>query len=135
MYVSICSILVDDFAASAMSARFGFAGLAATTSIVALFGAVALFWILRNRTAGIYGRELAATLGKIILAAAVMGLATWASSSLMGSRFGFRPGCPSADLAVSIPWWAREFFYALCRALRVKELAVLRNAVFSPVAR
>ncbi len=134
MYVSICSILVNYFAASAMSARFGFAGLAATTSIVALFGAVALFWILRNRTAGIYGRELAATLGKIILAAAVMGLATWASSSLMGSRFGFSRVARLADLAVSIPVGA-GVFYALCRALRVKELAVLRNAVFSPVAR
>ena len=45
-------------------ARLGHAGLAMSTSAVALFGFVALFAILRKRIGGMYGRELARASGR-----------------------------------------------------------------------
>ena len=60
MLVSLCSILINFVAASAMvrTGTLGHAGLALATSLVALFNFMALFWILRNRIGGIHGRAL-----------------------------------------------------------------------------
>jgi putative peptidoglycan lipid II flippase len=62
MVVSLASILINYTAASTMIrfAGLGHAGLALSTSAVALFGFVVLFFILRARIGGIHGRALAA---------------------------------------------------------------------------
>ena len=62
MLVSLGSIVVN-FATAATMIRFaglGHAGLALSTSAVALFGFFLLFEILRRRIGGVHGRELAA---------------------------------------------------------------------------
>ena len=60
MLVSLVSIAVN-YATASLLIRFtglGHAGLALSTSAVAIFGVVALFVILRKRIGGIYGRNL-----------------------------------------------------------------------------
>ena len=62
MLVSLGSIVIN-FATAATMIRFaglGHAGLALSTSVVALFGFFLLFEILRRRIGGVHGRELAA---------------------------------------------------------------------------
>ena len=75
MLVSLGSILVNYAAASTMIkfAGLGHAGLALSTSAVALFGFVVLFAILRKRIGGVHGRDLAMQVGKVTLASAIMG--------------------------------------------------------------
>jgi putative peptidoglycan lipid II flippase len=53
----------------------GYAGLAIGTSISALFNGAVLLLLLRRRLHGIEGRRLAASAGRILLAAAAMGIA------------------------------------------------------------
>ena len=61
MLVSLASILINAAAASSMVrfAGLGHAGLALSTSLVALFSSVALFEVIRRRIGGIQGRRLA----------------------------------------------------------------------------
>ena len=82
MLVSLGSIVVN-FATAATMIRFaglGHAGLALSTSVVALFGFFLLFEILRRRIGGVYGRELAAGIGKVLIASLVMAGVTALSS-------------------------------------------------------
>ncbi len=82
MIVSLISIAVN-YATASMLLRgtgLGHAGLALSTSAVAIFGAVALFAILRKRIGGINGRALLNSIWKITLGSAVMGGAVWVSS-------------------------------------------------------
>ena len=75
MVISIISIAVNYVVAVTMVryAGLGHAGLALSTSAVALTGFVALFALLRARIGGIYGRELMEGISKVALASAVMG--------------------------------------------------------------
>ena len=60
MIISFCSIAVNFFTVLTMTrvAGFGHAGLALSTSAVAMFSCVALFLVMRKRIGGIYGRNL-----------------------------------------------------------------------------
>src|SRR6202140_1365171 len=82
MIINVISLAVNYSTASLLlsSTSLSHAGLALSTSTVAIFGALALFMILRTRIGGMYGRSLAATIGKISVASAVMGGAVWISS-------------------------------------------------------
>src|SRR5208283_3606954 len=85
MLVSIASVGINYAAAvtAIRVAHLGHAGLAMSTSVVALFGFVVLFAILRNRIGGVHGRELATGIAKVGAAAAVMGGAVALSSHEM----------------------------------------------------
>jgi putative peptidoglycan lipid II flippase len=130
MIVSLASIAINIAVASSMVklAGLGHAGLALSTSAVALFGAAALFVILRKRTGGIHGRPLAASVLRIAAAAAVMGLACWATSSGIRAWLGPSKVQQFTDLAVSVPLGAAVFFL-LCRALSVPELDAAISAL------
>src|SRR5262249_41066283 len=82
MLISLISIAVNYATASLLlrSTNLRHAGLALTTSAVAIFGAIALFAILRPRIGGIHGRDLAASIIKISIASSIMGAAVWISS-------------------------------------------------------
>jgi putative peptidoglycan lipid II flippase len=138
MLVSLASILLNYFAASWMSAWFGFAGLALSTSVVALFGALALFGILRNRIHGVYGRDLASSILRIAAASAVMGASVWASNALIVGKLGGRLGggrlTHLTDLLISMPLGVAAF-YAACRLLRVSELELAARAMPASVQR
>jgi putative peptidoglycan lipid II flippase len=136
MLVSLASIAINFTAASTMVklAGLGHLGLALSTSAVALSGSVALFVVLRGRLGGLHERALAGSTGKILLASAVMGLASWLSSRGIHNVMGAGKAAHLTDLAVSIPLGALVF-YLLCRALRVPELEAAWDAVATPLAR
>jgi len=136
MIVSLCSIGINYAAAYTMIrvAKIGHAGLAMSTSAVALFGFVVLFALLRARIGGVYGRELARGVAKVLLASAVMGVAVAASSRGMEAWLGVSQPARLADLAVSLPVGLATF-YGMCRALGVEELDMAIRAFTSPVRR
>jgi putative peptidoglycan lipid II flippase len=136
MLVSLVSILVNLAAASTMVklAGLGHLGLALSTSAVALFGSVALFILLRRRTQGLHGRALAASVAKILCAAAAMGLACYLSSHFVHRWLGGRKLAQIVDVAVSIPLGALVYYW-VCRALRVAELEAAWESLASPLAR
>ncbi len=136
MIVSLCSIGINYAAAYTMIRveKIGHAGLAMSTSLVALFGFAVLFAILRARIGGVYGRELARGVGKVLVASAVMGAAVWAASHGMERWLGVSQLARLADLAVSLPVGLAAF-YGMCRALGVEELEMAIRAFTSPVTR
>lgn len=136
MLASLASVLINYAAAWSMVSRahWGHAGLALATSVVALFGSVALFWILRERLGGIHGRALARSALKISAACAVMAGAVALSSRSIENWWGVSRAARLADLAVSIPLGV-AVFYAVCRALRVAELEAAGRALRFPIAR
>jgi putative peptidoglycan lipid II flippase len=136
MYVSLGSIAINYTAASIMVhfTQLGHAGLALSTSLVALFGFVLLFLVLRARLGGVHGRELAQGIAKVGLASAVMAGAVLLSSSRMEAWFGVSQWARLADLAVSLPLGVVVFF-AACRALRIQELDLALDAAMRPIRR
>ena len=136
MIVSVISIAINYFAASTMIrvAGLGHAGLALSTSIVALFNFIVLFWTMRVRIGGIHGRALAATVGKVAVASIVMGAVCFGSSYVMREWLGLTKWARVADLAVSIPLGVAAL-YATARALRVAELEMAWAAIGGPLAR
>ena len=136
MIVSLVSIGINYFTAFVMIrvAKFGPAGLATSTSVVALFGFIALFAILRNRIGGVHGRELAAGIGKVALASAVMGGAVALSSRAVEMWMGVSQLGRLADLAISLPI-GLGVFYAMCRVLGVAEIGMAIRAFTAPVRR
>ncbi|MBI1790248.1 MAG: murein biosynthesis integral membrane protein MurJ [Acidobacteria bacterium] len=136
MVVSLASIAVNYFAASALVAIPGLrhAGLALSTSTVALFSAAALFWTLRNRIGGIHDAALARSVGKILLASAVMGAACLASSHAVRGWLGVSRWARAADLALSLPL-GLTVFYGVARWARVAELEAGARALAGPLGR
>lgn len=136
MIVSFLSIAINFGVASTLIHTFklGHAGLALSTSTVALFGFGALFLILGRRIGGIHGRALAASTSKMIAASVVMGGAAWCSTSAMHRWLGNGSWAHLADLAVSIPV-GLGVFYATCRALRIAELELATRALAGPLMR
>jgi putative peptidoglycan lipid II flippase len=136
MMVSVVSILVNYASAVTLIrvARLGHAGLALATSLVALFGFIVLFVLLRVRLGGVYGRELAAGLGRVAVASAAMGGAVYLSSGLMERWLGLSQMAHRADLAVSMPLGV-VVFYVACRVMGVTDLDMALRAVLAPVKR
>jgi len=136
MIVSLVSIAINYFAASTMVrvAGLGHAGLALSTSIVAIFSFIALFWTMRGRLGGIYGRDLLSTLMKVMAASLVMGAVCFGSSHLLRQWLGLTRWARLADLTVTI-LLGLAVFYTIARALRVAELEMAWTAVAGPLAR
>jgi putative peptidoglycan lipid II flippase len=121
MIVSLVSIVVNYLAASTMVRILGHAGLALSTSLVALFSFLALLWAMRLRIGGIQGGALLSTALKVIAASCAMGAICYGSSHLLRGSLGLSRGARLADLGVSIPL-GLACFYILARLLRVPEL-------------
>ena len=134
--MSLLSIGINYGTAIAMIrlTHLGHAGLAMSTSVVALFGFLVLFGILRRRIGGIYGRELVRGVVKVVIASALMGGVVAISSHEMEAHFGASQLARLADLAVSLPA-GLLVFYGMCRALGVAELDMAIQAVLRPVRR
>lgn len=136
MVVSLLSILVNYATAYTMMTKtgLGHAGLALSTSAVAVVGAAILFFVLGRRIGGVNGRELAVSIGKISVASVAMGGVVWASSHWIGSVAGMGRMGRLIDLAASIPLGV-VVLYGACRVLRVPELELATKAVMGPVTR
>ncbi len=136
MVISLCSILINYLAASSMIQLGGLrhAGLALSTSLVALFNFLALFWLLRKRVYGIYGRNLVSSFLKIAAASAVMGVAVWLSSHAVATWLGIGRLARLADLSISIPL-GLVVYYAAGRWMRISELELAAQAASGPIGR
>ena len=134
MIVSVVSIAINYFAASTMAPIAGHAGLALSTSMVALFSFIALLWAMRVRIGGIHGGELLASALKVIAASALMGAVCFGSSHLVREWLGVARWARLADLAVSISLGVAVFYFA-ARALRVAELEMAGAALGRRVLR
>lgn len=136
MYVSIASIAINAGMGYSLVrvVGMGHSGLALATSAVALFSFFVLFWLMKVRIGGVYGRRLRSVILKVTLASAVMGAAVWGSSRFIQSLAGIAPMARLIDLAITIPLGI-AILYFVCRALRVEELAMAVNAVGGPIAR
>ena len=130
MWVSLGSIALNGGAAYELVTHtgMGHAGLALSTSLVALAGAAALFLLLRVRLGPLHGRRLAWTAARIAAAAAVMGLACLVSSHAVHAALGHGKAAQLGDAAVSIPLSAAVFYFA-ARFFKVQEVEPVRNAV------
>jgi putative peptidoglycan lipid II flippase len=136
MLVSLVSIVIN-YATSVTLIRvvkLGPAGLATSTSVVALFGFFVLFEILRKRIGGVYGRELTWGIARVLVASALMGGAVALSSAAMAAWLGVSQPARLADLAVSLPL-GLAVFYGVCRALGVDELDTAISAFAAPIRR
>src|SRR6266851_2931660 len=136
MIISLVSIGVNYITASVLlrNTSLSHAGLALSTSTVAIFGLVALFAILRSRIGGVYGRNLASSIWKITLASAVMGGVVLLSSRGIQAWLGIARLGRLVDLAISIPV-GLLVFYGACRLLGVTELDLATRALAGPILR
>jgi putative peptidoglycan lipid II flippase len=136
MIVSVLSVAINYATAFTMIrwVGFGHAGLAMSTSVVALFGFLVLFAILRKRIGGVHGRELASGIGKVLIASAVMGAVVWTSSHFVEVWLGVSRIGRLGDLAISIPL-GFAVFYGTCKMLGVSDLDMAIRAFTSPVRR
>jgi len=136
MFVSLASIAVNYAVASAMvgPAGLGHAGLALSTSVVALFGSAVLLLALRRRIGHIGGTALYALVAKVSAASALMGAVCWASSRSVHAALGGGKTAQLADVALSIPLGV-SVFYAIARAFGVLELEAAIAAVSGPLTR
>jgi len=134
MLVSLASIAVNLAAALALLrfAGMGHAGLALSTSVVALFAAAALFAILRVRVHGLHGGRLRSSAFRIAAASALMGAVCRASSYGIHLAAGAGRLAQFADVAISIPLGV-AVFYATARALGVEELEAVRAACYTSI--
>ena len=136
MLVSLASILVNVIAASSMVklAGLGHAGLALSTSLVALFGSAVLFDLIRRRVGRLDGRRLSAAFFKITAASALMGLACALSSRMVQHALGVSRLARVADLAISVPV-GLAVFLASAKLFRLPELEAARRALIVPLMR
>jgi putative peptidoglycan lipid II flippase len=136
MWISIISIAVNYAAASFMVHRteLGHAGLALTTSTVALFSFLSQFWILRNRIDGIHGRALASSFVKILFASLAMGTLVAGLSIGVETYLGTTRWPSIIGLLVCLPAGLAVFWIA-CRAMRVPELEMAVEALPGPIRR
>jgi putative peptidoglycan lipid II flippase len=132
MVVSVASIAVN-FAAAYSMVRWmgmGHEGLALSTSLVALFGALALFWSLCGRIGGLHGMNLLSSTWKICAASTAMGGACLFSTRAVHVWAGAGKLAQLADVAISIPL-GTAVFYAGAALLRVPELEALKIACYT----
>lgn len=136
MVVGLLSVVVNYVTAASLVglAGFGHAGLALSTSAVATTGFVVLFLVLRSRIGGVHGRALLSSFSRTVCAAAVMGGAVAALSTLLRREMGATVPGRLLELGVGIPLGV-AVFYAACRFLRVGELEEAISAVAGPLRR
>jgi putative peptidoglycan lipid II flippase len=136
MMVSLVSIAINYFTVVALLqfTHLGHAGLALSTSAVAIMNASVLFWMLRNRMGGVHGRVLLESVTKVMVASVAMGAAVWASSTAVRSWLGISAKARLADLAISIPI-GLLVLYTACRLLKVAELELAVKSIAGPLQR
>jgi len=136
MLVSLGSILVNYAVASAMVGRagMGIAGLAMTTSAVALFGFLVQVLILRNKIGGIHGRALRTQLGRIVAASVAMAAAVALSSYGVRAWLGISQLARVADVVLSLPL-GLAVYYGAAKMLGLAEIDMVIRSFTGPIRR
>ena len=136
MFVSLASILINVAAASTMVkiAGLGHAGLALSTSLVALFSSIVLFEVIRRRIGGIQGRRLTVSFLKISAASILMGAACALSSRSIAYWLGVSRFARVIDLVISVPF-GLLVFYGTAKLFQLPEIESARRALIAPLTR
>jgi len=136
MLISLGSIAVNFAMATTMTriAGLGHAGLALSTSAVALFGFVLLFVILRKRLGGVYGRTLVAHTARVGAASLAMAAMVAISSHFVERALGDSQLARLVDLALSIPV-GLAVYYGACRWFGVSDIDMAVRAFTAPIRR
>lgn len=136
MYVSIGSIAINAVAALVMvrSLGLGHAGLAASTSAVALFSFIVLFWGLKVKLGGIHGRRIRSVIVKVSIASVAMGLVVFGLHVAFRTTLGEHTLARIVELMVAIPC-GLVVLYLVSRALHIEELNMAVRALGGPIVR
>lgn len=136
MLISLISIAINYVVAWATVTHtsLGHAGLALSTSAVAMFSFLALFVQLRNTAGGVHGRELAVSTVKILGATALMSAVVWAANTALSGWLGTSRYEALASLAICIPL-GLAVFYASCRVLEIPEMELAKTGFSGPLRR
>ncbi|HYO82199.1 MAG TPA: murein biosynthesis integral membrane protein MurJ [Bryobacteraceae bacterium] len=136
MAISIGSVAINAAVAvvAVTLAGLGHAGLALSTSSVAVFSAVALFIIMRNRIGGIYGRNLWRSFSKVAIASVVMGAVVYVVTHGLSNLLGTGKIARLLNLAVTISAGMAVLYFA-CRLLKVPELEAAVSSLAGPLRR
>ena len=134
MIVSLASIAVNYLMASQMTRIAGHAGLAISTSAVALTGAIAQYFILERRLGTIGGSPLLATLLKVLAGSLVMAVTIWCLSAAIGMQTGAGKLNYWSNILVTIPLGTVAYYFT-CKWLGVAELETASNALTGPMTR
>jgi putative peptidoglycan lipid II flippase len=136
MVVSLISILINYATAFSMIHFFGLghAGLALSTSAVALFNFSVLLFLLRGRIEGIEGRALFMNFVKIAMASGLLGGVCWTLGYWLHGVLGYSIKAHLAVLIAAVPAGA-GVFYAACRFMGVPELDDAQKQIAGPLLR
>jgi putative peptidoglycan lipid II flippase len=136
MVVSLGSIGINAGAAWLLvrHTTMGHAGLALSTSCVALFSFVTLFLVIRRKLGGIHGRRVRSVVVKVSVASLLMTSVVWVSSTVIGQGLGQGFAGRMTDLAVSIPLGLGVLYWA-ARSMKIEELEMATRALGGPLAR
>ena len=134
MLISLFSVVVNYVIASQMSKVVGHAGLALSTSAVALTGAIAQYIILQRRLGEIGGAGLLATASKVVAGSGVMAITVWVFATGLGYLVPVGKMLYWLNILVTIPLGALAY-YAACRMLGVAELETASRAIMGPLTR
>jgi putative peptidoglycan lipid II flippase len=136
MWTSLASIAINAGMAWVLvrALGMGHAGLALSTSCVAMFSFLTLFVAMRARIGGVYGRRLRSTVVKVLAGCLLMASCVWVSSTAVTHLLGTRTLARLVDLAVSIPVGVAVIYWA-CRSMKVEELEMAVRAFGEPLAR
>ncbi len=83
--VGVAAVLLNAVLSVSTAPIFGYRGLALSASIAALFNAAALGFLLRRSLGGLELGRVAATLGKVLVAGAVMSATAWWGEQWLGA--------------------------------------------------
>jgi putative peptidoglycan lipid II flippase len=136
MVTSLCSIAINFVVAwwTVHYTTLGHAGLALSTSAVAVFSCLVLFVRLRQRAGGVYGRDLLRSTMKIGLATVGMAAVVWALERMVERAMGVNRAASVVSLAVCIPVGA-GVLYRMAKWLRVAELEMAAAGFSGPFLR
>jgi putative peptidoglycan lipid II flippase len=136
MVTSLCSIAINFVVAwwTVHYTTLGHAGLALSTSAVAVFSCLVLFLRLRQRAGGVYGRDLLRSTMKIGLATVGMAAVVWALERMVERAMGVNRAASVVSLAVCIPVGA-GVLYRMAKWLRVAELEMAAAGFSGPFLR
>jgi putative peptidoglycan lipid II flippase len=128
--VSVAAVALNLLLNLALVRTMGFRGLAAGTSLAALFNAGCLLWLLRRRLSGIEGTRIALAFVKILAASLLMGAAVHLTAAslaewLPGSSTAVRGSRVAAAIATGLLVLA-----AGARLLRIEEFEQAFELVF-----
>jgi putative peptidoglycan lipid II flippase len=133
--VSAASVGVNIALNLALVRALGYRGLALGTSLTALVNASVQLWLLRRELGGLDGSRIAASLARVLIAAAVMGGVTWGMHALFldvlpGESFARQAARLTATIALSL-----ASLVAAAQVLRIPEYAEARDLVLGRLRR